>query len=73
LRTTDNYYNSYYDKNEIKVGLTVTSEVQFEIRNYYILGIFEIWAKSTVAYSGEYTNTICKTKISKERIVSEET
>jgi hypothetical protein len=74
LRTTDNYlYNYRYDKNKIKVGLTVTGEVQFEIREYYILGIYEIWAKSKVAYSGEYTITIDTTTVYKERIVSEET
>ena len=45
MRTTDNYlYNYKYDVNQIKVGLTVTGQVQFEIRQAYIIGIYEVWA-----------------------------
>ena len=74
LRTTDNYlYNYKIDVSKIEVGLTVTGEVKFEIREYYILGIYEIWAKSTVAYSGEYTITISGTVVHKEKITAEET
>ena len=74
LRTTDGYlYNYKYDVNQIKVGLTVTGEVKFEIREFYILGIYEIWAKSTVEYSGEYTITIGTTVVHREKITAEQT
>ena len=73
LRTTDNYlYNYKYDINLIKVGITVNGQVQFDIRQYYILGIYEIWAKSTVEYNGEYTITIGGTSVYKEKIVAEQ-
>ena len=73
FRTSDNYlYNYKFDVNLIKVGLTPTGDVEFNIYATNITGIYEIGALSKTEYTGEYTIKILETVLCKEKIVVEE-
>jgi hypothetical protein len=73
LKTTDNnLYNYKIDVNRIKASLTATSNVSFEIKALCIAGTYEIWAKSSVEYKGEYKITIDGKEVYKQTIVTQQ-